>query len=239
MPNSENQTANRNNQGPRRPPVFTWVVIAIVLFGALVGFLAYEFPEAMDGDGVVRMVFFAGVLVLVVSALFAHRGLKLSQGIKYAAIWALIGLVLLLGYTFKDRLMGALLPHQGVQESANAVSYGARQSGHFVVEGRAEDTPVRFLVDTGASLVVLSPDDARRIGLDPDGLDYSQRVATANGMTWAAPVTLKRLSVGPITLSNVRASVNRAAMDMSLLGMSFLNRLSGYEVRGDKLILRR
>ena len=96
---------------------------------------------------------------------------------------------------------------------------------------------LRFLVDTGASDVVLGPADARRLGFDVAALDYSRRYRTANGVVFGAPVTLDRVRVGPIALDDVRASVNGAEMARSLLGMSFLGRLKGYEVSDDVLTL--
>ena len=95
-----------------------------------------------------------------------------------------------------------------------------------------------FLVDTGASVVALTAEDARMAGLDPARLDYSVTVSTANGTTRAAPVTLDALSIGPITERNVRAVVIETGLDRSLLGMTFLERLQSFEARADTLTLR-
>ncbi len=95
-----------------------------------------------------------------------------------------------------------------------------------------------FLVDTGASEVVLAPDDAARMGFDPGRLDYTDIVNTANGTRRSAPVRLGAIAIGPIQVHDVRAGVNEAAMGQSLLGLSFLGRLSGYAVEGDRLTLR-
>ncbi len=86
---------------------------------------------------------------------------------------------------------------------------------------------------------MLSPADARRLGFDLGRLAFTEYYATANGTVRGAPIRLDEIVVGPIRLTNLRASVNEAAMDTSLLGMSFLNRLDSYEVRGDTLTLRR
>ena len=110
--------------------------------------------------------------------------------------------------------------------------------GHFVVEIEVNGIAIRFLVDTGASDVILSPADAARLGFNLSDLRYIRTYRTANGIVQGAPVRLDRVAVGPIALTNVRASVNGAPMRRSLLGMSFLSRLSGYEVRDDRLTLR-
>jgi aspartyl protease family protein len=95
------------------------------------------------------------------------------------------------------------------------------------------------MVDTGASDVVLSPADARRLGFDLAELKFTRIYQTANGTVRGAPVRLRRITIGPIEIEDVRASVNGAPMGTSLLGMSFLGRLMGYEVTTDTLTLIR
>jgi aspartyl protease family protein len=114
----------------------------------------------------------------------------------------------------------------------------AGPGGHFVIEVAVNGTPVTFLVDTGASDVVLTIDDARRLGLRPRTLHYSQRFQTANGEVRGAPVTLREVRLGQLRLFDLPASVNQGALGVSLLGMSFLERLRGYEVADGRLILR-
>jgi aspartyl protease family protein len=119
------------------------------------------------------------------------------------------------------------------------VSITRRGSGSFIVPGRVNDRDTRFIFDTGASTVVLTHRAAEAIGLKPDKLVYRVPVGTANGQALAAPVTLERMSVGPITLHRVPALVARPGMlAENLLGMTFLERLASYEVRGNRLVLR-
>ena len=96
-----------------------------------------------------------------------------------------------------------------------------------------------LLVDTGASTVVLKPADAARIGIDTSALSFTTPVSTANGTTYAAPVRLKSVSVGPLEVRDVEALVAQpGALNENLLGMSFLKRLRSYEFTGDFLTLR-
>jgi aspartyl protease family protein len=98
---------------------------------------------------------------------------------------------------------------------------------------------VPMVFDTGASAVVLTHDAAKAAGLPLEVLTYTVNVDTANGRTRAAPVMLDRVSVGAITERSVPALIAQPGqLRMSLLGMSFLNRLESWEVRGDKLIMR-
>ena len=97
---------------------------------------------------------------------------------------------------------------------------------------------IKFLVDTGATDVVLNSGDAMRLGLNFKQLSFDKIYQTANGIVRGAPVKLGRVKIGPIEITNVRASVNGADMTNSLLGMSFLSRIGGYEVIGDRLTLK-
>lgn len=114
----------------------------------------------------------------------------------------------------------------------------ADRRGHFVVKGKVDGRPVTFMADTGASIVALTYEDARRAGLSPHSLDFSARVSTANGIAKVAPVVLSRVRIGSITLRDVRAAVaEEGALDINLLGMSFLGRLESFHLRGDELVL--
>jgi clan AA aspartic protease (TIGR02281 family) len=114
----------------------------------------------------------------------------------------------------------------------------AGAGGHFLIEAVVNGAPVDFLVDTGASNIVLTLADAERLGLQPETLRFTQRFATANGEVRGAPVVLREIRVGQFSLFDLPASVNEAPLRVSLLGMTFLERLNGYEVSGRRLILR-
>lgn len=125
----------------------------------------------------------------------------------------------------------------------DAVGAGAAQilrgpDGHWwadaVVEGRA----VRLMVDTGATVVALTPADARRLGLALNANDFSERITTAAGPARAARVRLASLSVGAVRVADVDAVVVERGLPHSLLGMSWLGRLSGFEASADALTLR-
>jgi aspartyl protease family protein len=114
----------------------------------------------------------------------------------------------------------------------------AGRNGHFLVTAEVADVEILFLVDTGASQVILTVEDAERLGHGVDSLEFSDRFETANGALRGAPLLLPGLRIGDLEIEDVRASVIRAPMPTSLLGMSFLSRLEGYEVGEEGLILR-
>ncbi len=129
-------------------------------------------------------------------------------------------------------------PDQTNPDDDEAMVLEAGANGHFTVAAWVDGTDIDFIVDTGASTVVLSPDDANRLGLHQSSLDYDVVFSTANGEIRAAMVTLSDLRIGPIELDDVKAAVIQSPMAMSLLGMTALDRLGGYEVEGDHMILR-
>ncbi len=227
-----------------RHRVWLWLVAGI---GVTIALLAWRFPDALrSGDDKARLLYLVGLLALVSSGVVAARRIGLRRSLVQGLAWVALGLVLVAGYAYRyefrfvgERVLGALIPSYGATVAAGSVAFRTGDDGHFRVEALVDGVRVRFLVDTGASDVVLSPADARRLGFDLGRLAFTEYFATANGTVRGAPVRLDEIVIGPIRLTNLRASVNEAAMDTSLLGMSFLNRLDSYEVRGDTLTLRR
>jgi clan AA aspartic protease (TIGR02281 family) len=114
--------------------------------------------------------------------------------------------------------------------------YRTDQRGHVALMAMVNGTPVRFLVDTGASRVTLTAEDARAAGIDPSGLVFNQRSQTANGLAREAPVTLREIRIDRLSIDNVSAAVNEN-LTVSLLGMSFLRRLKSFEMRDGSLII--
>jgi aspartyl protease family protein len=120
--------------------------------------------------------------------------------------------------------------------ASNTIVYTANERGHVVLDAAVNGAPVRMLVDTGASLVALTPADARAAGINPTSLAFSGHVQTANGTARMAPVTLREIRIGQLSIYDVPASVLEH-LNVSLLGMSFLSRLQGYEMRDGKLTI--
>ena len=239
-PDDEPEPARR---GPR-----WWLFIVIGLaFAVLVLYLVRRFPDAVaTRDGQVHAVYYVLLATMVGSAVLLGRKIGLKTALRNALSWIAIALVLILGYSFrhdivavKDRILAELLPHRAVEIAPGTVAIRAGSGRHFRIEATVDGVAIRFLIDTGASEIVLRPADARRLGYDLDRLRFSRIYRTANGTVRGAPVTLGEVTVGPIRLANVAASVNGVPMNQSLLGMSFLNRLSAYEVRGGVLTLHR
>lgn len=222
--------------------LFLWLGAILLCIGAAAA-LGKLFPGSVsdaDGPYIVRTI---GILALVSSGLLFVRDVKWKQTAKQVGLWLAVGVVLLLGYAYQEELLGvgtrlrsAIAPGYAVQTGANRMEI-AEGEGGYSVYGTANGTPVHFLIDTGASDIVLTPSDARRMGLDVDALTYDKPYGTANGLGYGASVELKELSVGGIHLSGIRASVNRTEIGVSLLGMTFLRRLQSFNFSGRKLVL--
>lgn len=121
----------------------------------------------------------------------------------------------------------------------SATELKANSSGHFTAEASINGTDVKVLVDTGATVVALSYEDAEDVGLHPRNLEFSVPVATANGMAKAAPVFLDRIDIDGVTVENVQGLVlPEGALQGTLLGMSFLSRLAGFKVEDGVLYLK-
>lgn len=188
-------------------------------------------------------VAFAVVLVAQTRHMFKGRARELLVMI---AGWLGIVLVLMLGYVYRfemasagNRIAGALVPGLMLFGSGGELTISRDRSGHFMLNARVRGETIPLIFDTGASTIVLTHETAERLGYRFEPINYSVRVRTANGVTQSAPVSLPEVTIGDIRERNVPALVAmRGALSENLLGMSFLERLGSYEVRGEQLILR-
>ncbi len=230
------------------PPVqnrrFGWRLLILgVAFAALLVALFSLTPGIVGSDGqiwLVRAVAIAAVCIV----LLARSRQKLTTAVAQAVVWCGLMLLVVIGYGYRSELSAVvertaanLLPGRGQVIDAHTISYPMSRDGHFWVEATANGTRLRFLVDTGASGIVLTKADATRLGFSLAKLSFSEIFSTANGRTRGAPVMLDQLRIGPIALDHVRASVNEGELQQSLLGMQFLGQLTKIEISGDTLTL--
>ncbi len=227
-----------------RKATWLWFLLGAIALSALLFYLVQRFPEGLEGNGKIYLTKGVLILALIGASLVLHRRFQPGEVLRSILIWAAVGALLLLSFSYRfelanigDRMMGELIPSSG-RSHGQTVQFSASAGGHFVVEADVSGTRIRFLVDTGASEVALTPSDAARLGIDLDGLAFNKTYQTANGVIQGAPITISSISIGPIMLHNVRASVSRASMGQSLLGMSFLSRLRGFEVTDQTLTLK-
>src|SRR5262249_53145888 len=162
-----------------------------------------------------------------------------------ALFWVIIALFIAAGYSYRielreigDRILSELVPGRAAVRGL-MVEIARGRSGDFQVAALINGARVSTVLDTAASTVVLTQEAAKAAGLPLEMLSYTVNVDTANGRTRAAPVVLDRIAVGSIVERAVPALVAQPAqLKVTLLGMSFLNRLQSWEVRGDHLVMR-
>jgi aspartyl protease family protein len=135
-------------------------------------------------------------------------------------------------------MLAQLMPGRAYSRG-RTVELARAQAGDFQIATSVNGKKVPMVLDTGASSVILTDDAAKAAGLPLEMVKYSISIDTANGRTRAAAVTLDRLAIGNIVERSVPALIAQPGqLKTSLLGMSFLNRLESWEVRGDRLLLR-
>lgn len=229
-----------------RRNTWTWVGLAGLTFTALL-FAALQMQPALVApfQGQSPVLPAVGLLGLVAVSVLVGWRANAGFALRQAMSWVAIALTLFIGYAHRQDLTRALplpemqhLTKPAVQTQPGVVSLGGTGNGHFYADANVDGTHVRFLVDTGASHVALTPFDAQRLGFDLGELEYRVPYQTANGTAYAALVTLDEVSVGSITVQGVRASVSQGGLSQSLLGMSFLSELRAVELSGDRLMLR-
>ena len=238
----------QNPEPPRPDRNLRFVVwLALLALGTYALWqLADAYPDSLGTSGE-RAGFVWGVVIaaLLGARLIVGRRARLGEALRNALFWALLALLLMFVYAYQDEFRAAaarvgleLRPSEPAVITDNVMVLTMSSDGHFYALGEADGTPVRFLVDTGSSDIVLSPGDARRLGINMADLSFTRSYETANGIGRGAPYTLHRLKVGPIELHDIEVSVNESGSSPSLLGMAFLKRLASYEFEGRKLYLR-
>lgn len=237
-----NTPANQNT--PRRRIVLWAGLMLLVVLGLIA--LNRFFPDAMTQSiDKANLLYFLLILgVVSASIVFSARRADFKTGLRNILLWSGIFLVLAIGFAYQtelqtvgQRLRAELIPGYAVQTDRQILVLTESANGNFYVYGAVNDVPVKFLIDTGASDIVLSPDDATRLGIDLKTLNFDRPYQTANGMVYGASTTVPRLTIGQIELFNVHVSVNAAAMGNSLLGMTFLKRMAAVEITGRQMRL--
>jgi aspartyl protease family protein len=191
-----------------------------------------------DPDTQARLIYLGLLLLFVVGLFFWGQRRTLGRSLRDLMVWGLIFALAVIVYGFRDVLREELLPAAMVA-SGDEIDLRRASDGHFHATLEVNGVRVRFMVDTGASDMVLSQRDAARVGIDPDGLAYLGTARTANGTVPTATVRLGLVKLGNLTDTDVRASVTKGGLESSLLGMSYLDRFSSIAITGDTMRLTR
>ncbi len=217
-----------------------------VLFLALSGLLLFLHTQFVPFDiSENKLEFLYELVWLVIISSWLSFGGRLKDQVKQMFIWLCIFMVLITAYSYrfelesvKDRVVATLVPGYGMDSGFDSMSYSLARDGHFYIRSIVNGVPVRFLVDTGASHIVIAPSVAEKLGYSIADLEFNRLYKTANGTVRGSSIRLSKFSIGKFQFQDIAASVNEAPMDVSLLGMSFFSLLSGYEVSEQQLTLK-
>jgi len=186
-----------------------------------------------------RLIYLGILLIVLGGWVFARYRGRLAQGVQQAILWVFLFAGSILLYGLKDDLSRQVFPAQATMVSGDRIALNRAADRHFYANLKINGQNVVFLVDTGATDVVLTRKDAERVGIDVAALKYLGTAYTANGPVQTARIKLNKVQFGDQTDRNVTAWVNNGQMDTSLLGMAYLSRYSSIEIKGDTMYLKR
>jgi aspartyl protease family protein len=212
------------------------VIVVVRNGGAMAG---------LDDHQQLSLLYRFGLLILVASALARMFRGRFAAAARMAMMWVVVVLVLAIGYTYRfelrdiaNRVLAEAVPGRAAARG-RTVELARTGAGDFQIATQVNNTWVPMVLDTGASTVMLTRDAAIAAGLPPEMIKYNVNVETANGRTYAAAATIERIAVGGIVERKVPVLIAQpGTLKTSLLGMSFLSRLDGWEVRGDRVVMR-
>lgn len=234
----------------RRTSPFLWLVLGLFAVTAVLLLARSEGSLVTESNTrLFQAIAFALILAFLLIGVIG-RGM-LGSAVRYGLIWAAIFLVGLAAYAYRDeigvaakRILGEVFPGEPALEAAadgrSVTITRAPRDIHFSVIATVQNAPVDMMIDTGASVVTLTYEDALLAGIRTRNLRYDVTVSTANGPARAAPVILDQVAIGPIVERRVAALVAEQGMlETSLLGLNFLNELTSFTVTGNRMIMTR
>lgn len=229
------------------------LIVILMVIAAATALLAYN-DSAGSTFGIENYNFgnliWLGIVGVVIAAGLLRSGQPLGSMARNLGTWAVIVLALIAGYQYRyepqdvaSRVTAGLIPGSplalGMEDGRATVTLDKGNNGHFQARILVNNKPVDAVVDTGATTTVLTAGDARAAGIDPDGLNYTVRVSTANGNANTAAVRTNELALGGIVRRDMPVLIAApGTLGQSLLGMNFIGSLSGFDMRGDRMILR-
>lgn len=226
----------------KRLAVLAVIIVALSLFVVWIAGNSLSMPDThAESARLVTNVLLA--IMLLTTLVLGWRG-TMGEAFRHGFVWFIAFFAIILAYSYRDelapmadRVAGELNPAKPIARQANEVVLRRANDGHFYADLKINGARMRLLADTGASVIALSVEDAEDAGIDINQLDFTLRIATANGTAMAARVELDEVRIGSIIRDDVTALVGRG-LSQSLLGMNFFNSLSKFQIENNELLLR-
>lgn len=193
----------------------------------------------MTGDNTASLIYLVLLGCAVGGWFMVQNRDGIGKVLQQAMIWGFLFLGVIAGYGLWNDVQRQTMNDQMLQLGDGQISVPRQSDGHYYLTLALNDERIRFVVDTGATDMVLTRADALRVGLELNALHFIGTANTANGTVRTAPVRINTVQLGDITDTNVRASVNGGEMDGSLLGMGYLEKWGRIEISGGELRLTR
>ncbi len=193
----------------------------------------------MSNDDIAQLAYLTLLGAVILGYFLIAQRRNLGRIFQQLILWGLLFVGVASGFALWENLRYSFPQRQSVISNGSQIETRRRLDGHYYLTLQINGEDIEFVVDTGASEMVLSKSDAEKVGIVTAGLDFWGRAKTANGEVQTARVVLDDVRLGPIADRHVEAWVNDGDMQGSLLGMGYLNRFAAIEIRGNRLILTR
>lgn len=162
--------------------------------------------------------------------------------IKTATLWTIIFIGIICCYAFrfeltdvKNRILAVLIPSRAWVDNNGSIIIARSNDGHFYIETEIGNTKIKFMIDTGASDLLIAKNDAIKLGLNLSELSFSKQYNTANGVTFCAPVVINDLHIANAVFNDIKGSISQSTDDTSLLGMSLISKFKSFSIDRDLL----
>ncbi len=195
--------------------------------------------QDLSGDDQAVMAYLILLLLVVGGSMLISNRSQINRSLQQIAIWGLIIVGMVGAYSLRDRIEASLYPERPILSERGTISFLRARDGHFYAELLVNGQKMEFVIDTGATDIVLSEADAARLGFRTEDLVFSGQATTANGIVQTARVKLDSLTLGRYTDRNINASVNGGELETSLLGMRYLGLYRKIEIEGRRMTLTR
>ncbi len=190
----------------------------------------------VNTDNTGNLIYLAILGVILIFSFFSWKN-SLRKFVKFGLIWFIIFILFIVVALAWENYRNEKFSLNSFDKDLKKLTLKTATDGHFYVTLSINNKPIDFLIDTGATAMILSKKDGEKLGFNVGNLNFSQLAQTANGEILIFPVVFDKVSLGFKNFSNFKAFISQKDMEKSLLGMSFLSRLKKLELGKNIMIL--